>query len=277
MNNLGRLLSKNIPFTNTTIFQLLIAVIVLIVAFIVVKIVVAFFKRGLKKAKLSELLVEFLGRFLSVLLYVAVILLVVRALGIAVGSIVLGLSAIVGLILGFGMQDTLTNLAAGVWLSALKPMDKDEVVTVSGMRGKVTAIRIMATELLTPDNTSISIPNKLVWGSPIVNYTRMSTRRVEVAVGISYESNLKKAIQAAMDLMKKHPLVLKDPAPAVVTTELADSSVNLQLRAWVDTENYWTVKFELTNTILGAFTKEEGIEIPYPQLDVHLQQKQDSR
>lgn len=145
------------------------------------------------------------------MLYVVVILLAIRAFGITVGSIFLGLSAIVGLILGFGLQDTLTNLAAGIWLIALRPMDKDEVVTVSGMNGKVTAIRIMATELLTLDNTLILIPNKLIWGSPIVNYTRMSTRRVEVAVGISYESNLKKATQVAMNLMKNHSLVLKDP------------------------------------------------------------------
>nr|QNO52601.1 hypothetical protein MBLPMMNE_00006 [Methanosarcinales archaeon ANME-1 ERB6] len=108
---------------------------------------------------------------------------------------------------------------------------------------------------------------------PIVNFTRMATRRVDVAVGISYESDLKKAIQVAMNLMKKHSMVLKDPEPAVVTTELADSSVNLQLRAWTQTEDYWTVKFDLTNGILETFNREEGIEIPYPQLDVHLEQK----
>jgi small-conductance mechanosensitive channel len=101
----------------------------------------------------------------------------------------------------------------------------------------------------------------------------MATRRVDVAVGISYESDLKKAIQVAMNLMKKHSMVLKDPEPAVVTTELADSSVNLQLRAWTQTEDYWTVKFDLTNGILETFNREEGIEIPYPQLDVHLEQK----
>jgi len=211
MNDPAGLLARIIPFTNTTIFQLLIAVIVLVVGFIVVKIVVVFFRRGLRKAKFSELLADFLARFFSLLLYVVVILLAIRAFGITVGSIFLGLSAIVGLILGFGLQDTLTNLAAGIWLIALRPMDKDEVVTVSGMNGKVTAIRIMATELLTLDNTLILIPNKLIWGSPIVNYTRMSTRRVEVAVGISYESNLKKATQVAMNLMKNHSLVLKDP------------------------------------------------------------------
>ena len=92
-------------------------------------------------------------------------------------------------------------------------------------------------------------------------------------MGISYESDLKKAIQVAMYLMKAHSLVLTDPEPAIVTTELADSSVNLQLRAWTNTGDFWTVKLDLTNGILEAFNREEGIEIPYPQLDVHLEQK----
>lgn len=100
------------------------------------------------------------------MLYVVVILLAIRAFGITVGSIVLGLSAIVGLILGFGLQDTLTNPAAGIWLIALRPMDKDEVIAVSGMKGKITAVQIMATELLTPDNTLILIPNQTYLGKP---------------------------------------------------------------------------------------------------------------
>ena len=117
----------------------------------------------------------------------------------------------------------------------------------------------------------ITIPNKLVWGSAIINATRMPTRRVDVSVGVSYSGNLEKAIKVAMDLMKGHALVMADPAPAVVTTELGDSSVNLQLRAWVKTADYWTVNGDLTNGIFNAY-KKEGIEIPYPQMDVHLKQ-----
>jgi len=99
----------------------------------------------------------------------------------------------------------------------------------------------------------------------------MPTRRVDVSVGVSYSGNLEKAIKVAMDLMKGHALVMADPAPAVVTTELGDSSVNLQLRAWVKTADYWTVNGDLTNGIFNAY-KKEGIEIPYPQMDVHLKQ-----
>ncbi|ASJ00807.1 mechanosensitive ion channel family protein [Thermococcus gorgonarius] len=264
-------LDEPLPYVGITLVQIATAIVILVVGWIVAKIVVASFKRGLKKTKLPDLVVEFLGRFLSALLYVAVILLAVRALGIGVGSVVLGLSAVIGLILGFGMQDTLTNLAAGVWIAALRPIDMGEVVEVAGKTGKVNAVGIMSTELLTPDNVLITIPNKLVWGNVITNYTRMPTRRVDVDVGVAYGTDLDRAIKLAMDLMKNHPKVLKDPEPSVVITALADSSINLQLRAWVKTEDYWAVKGDLTKGIYELYMKE-GIEIPFPQLDVHIKE-----
>jgi small conductance mechanosensitive channel len=265
-------LGQTIPYTEITILQVITAITVLVVGWIAVKIIIAVFKKELVKTKLPELVVEFLARFLSALLYVVVILVAVSAVGITVGSVVIGLSAVIGLILGFGMQDTMTNLLAGVWLAALRPIDKDEVVTTNGMTGKVSAIGMMATELLAYDNKLVTLPNKLVWGSPIINFTRLPTRRVDVSVGVSYSTNLDKAISVAMELMKSHALVLDDPAPAVVVTELADSAVNLQLRMWTKTPDYWTVNFEVTKGIFEAY-KREDVEIPFPQMDVHLKQE----
>jgi len=264
-------MDKPLPYVGVTPLQMATAVAILVIGWVVTKILVGTFKRGLKKTKLPELVVEFLSRFLSALLYVAVILLAVSALGIGVGSVVLSISAVIGLILGFGMQDTLTNLAAGVWITALRPFDKGDVVTVAGQTGKVNAVGIMSTELLTPDNTLITIPNKLVWGSVITNYTRMPTRRVSVDVGVAYGTDLDRAIKIAMDIMKGHPKVLNDPEPSVVITALADSSINLQLRAWTKTEDYWAVKGDLTRAIYEAYRKE-GIEIPFPQMDVHIKE-----
>ena len=273
MTDLAGLLEKTLPYTGITVYQLLVALIILVAGWVITKIIVLLFRKELEKTKLTELVAELLARFLSVLLYVIVILLAVEALGFSMNSVIIGLSAVIAVVLGFGLQDSVTNLVSGVLIAALRPIDKDEVVEVEGKTGKVTAVGLMATEILSYDNKFITIPNKLVWGSAIVNYTRMPTRRVDVAVGISYESDLKKAILVAMNLMKAHSMVLTDPEPAIVTTELADSSVNLQLRAWTNTEDYWTVKLDLTNGILEAFRMEEGIEIPYPQLDVHLEQK----
>ncbi|RLF76035.1 mechanosensitive ion channel family protein, partial [Thermococci archaeon] len=113
----------------------------------------------------------------------------------------------------------------------------------------------------------------IIWGSSIVNYTRMPTRRVNVDIGVAYGTDLDRAIKIAMELMENHSLVLKDPAPSVAITALADSSINLQLRAWTKTEDYWTVKGDLTKGIYNAYNKE-GIEIPFPQLDVHLKREE---
>lgn len=262
---------RPLPYVGITPVQIATALVVLVVGWIAAKVVTSSFKRGLRKTKLPDLVVEFLGRFLSALLYVAVILLAVRTLGVGVGSVVIGLSAVMGLILGFGMQDTLTNLASGIWIAALRPFDLGDVVTIGGHTGKVTSIGVMNTELLTADNVFIAIPNRLIWGGPIVNYTRMPTRRVDVDVGVAYGTDLDRAIKLAIDLMKNHPKVLKEPEPTVVITALADSSINLQLRAWAKTEDYWTVKGDLTRAIYDIYTKE-GIEIPFPQMDVHVKE-----
>ncbi|SFM48844.1 mechanosensitive ion channel family protein [Methanolobus profundi] len=263
------ILALTIPYTAITVADIVFALVVLVAGLLLAGILTGMFRNSLKKTKLPELVVEFLVRFLRALLYVAVLLAVVSALKVDVSSVVVGLSAVIGLVLGFGMQDSLNNMAAGVWIASLRPLDKDEFVTVNGLSGKVHAVGIMATELLTPDNQFITVPNKIVWGSPIVNATRMPTRRVGVDVGVAYATDIPRAVQVAMDVIKQDSRVLADPAPAVVTTELADSSVNLQLRAWVNTGDFWAVKNDLTIAIHAAYGKED-IEIPFPQLDVHM-------
>ena len=265
-------LGDQIPYLGITYFQLISALVILVVGYIVSKVLVSVFKRSMRKTKLPPLVIEFLGRFLAILLYTAVLILGLGAVGISVSPLILGLSAVIGLILGFGLQDTLTNLAAGVWIAALRPIDLGEVVEVAGKTGSVSGIGLMSTELKTPDNKIITIPNKLVWGEVIVNYTRMPTRRVDVDVGVAYGTDLDRAIKLAMELMKSHPKVLRDPEPSVALTELADSSINLQLRAWTNTDDYWAVKGDLTRGIYELYRKE-GIEIPFQQLDVHLKKE----
>ena len=258
-----------IPYTSVTTLQVLTAAIVLVVGLVIAKIVIRLFKRSVRRTKLPDVLIEFLARFLSALLYVLLILVALSALGMTVSSILVSLSAAVGLILGFGMRDTVNNIASGMWIAALRPVDIGEVVTIGGMTGKVSAVGVLATELVTPDNIFITIPNSQVWGSPIINASRMATRRADIPVGIAYGNSVDAAVQVGMELMKNHELVLADPGPAVVLTELADSSVNLVLRAWTKRKDYGTVKGDLTKGIYEALPKA-GLEIPFPQLDVHL-------
>ena len=265
-------LETTLPYTSITLMQFVTALAVLVIGLLVARLVIGLFKRSMRKTKLSDVLIEFLARFMSALLYVIVILLVLAALGVTISSILVSLSAMVGLILGFGMSDTVNNIASGTWIAALGPIDIGEVVNINGKTGKVKAVGIMATELLTPDNVLVTIPNAQVWGASIENYTRMPVRRADVAVGIGYGSSVDTAVKVAMEIMQAHPLVLDDPEPAVVLTELADSSVNLVLRPWTDTENYWAVKGDVAKAVLEGLPKA-GVEIPFPQIDVHMKQE----
>jgi small-conductance mechanosensitive channel len=270
------ILEQVIPYTDISVSRLLFATALLIAGFVLAKLLVRILRKGIEKAKLPELTTKFLTNFLSILLYVIVVLVFLKALGFDVDSYVVGLSAVIGLVLGLGMQDTFTNIASGVWVAAVRPIDMGETVTLNGQTGKVKSVGIMSTELLTPDNQLITIPNKLVWGSSIVNMTRMPTRRASVDVGISYSSDIEQAIKIALDLMRGNPLVLQDPQPAVVTTELASSSVNLQLRAWTKTGDFMAVKNALTAGIFEAF-RREGIEIPFPQMDIHIKETKEKK
>ncbi len=261
-----------LPYIGISIIQIIWFLVILIVGFVAVKVVIWAFRKSMKKTKLPEILVEFLMKVTSIFLYILVFLIALTALGYDMNAIVLGLSAILGLMLGFGLQDTITNLASGFWIALTRPFDKEDVISTQGLTGKVTGIGIMSTQMLTPDNVVITIPNRMVWGSAMINYTRMNVRRVDINVGVAYGTDLDKAVKIAMDVMKNHKLVLKNPEPSVAITELADSSINLQLRPWAKTDDYWTVKGELTKEIYETFRKE-GIEIPFPQMDVHLKKE----
>ncbi len=265
-------LEKPIPYIGITLIQIIWAIVIFAVGVVITKTIVYLFRKGIKKTKLPAILADFLSKLLAVFLYVIFLLMAVAALGFDVNSIILGISAIIGLILGFGLQDTFTNLAAGFWIALTRPFNEGDYVTTNGMDGTVKGIGVMVTELLTPDNKYIAIPNKLVWGSPIINYTRMKTRRVNVDIGVAYGTDIDQAVKIAMNLMKNEELILNEPEPAVVISELADSSINLQLRAWTKTENYWNLKGILMKKIYEEYGKV-GIEIPYPQLDVHIRDK----
>ena len=262
-------LEDTIPFTNITLMQLIVAIVILIVGWIAIRIAKGLLGRSLTRSKIPPLVVELMTRLLGVLLWVAVILFAVGALGFDSTAVVLGLSAVIGLILAWGMRDTLENFFSGVWLAVVRPFDKGDYIEVQGQSGTVQAVGIMSTEMIGPDNRFIIIANKNVWGSTMVNYSRMPIRRAEIIIGTSYSGDVGRAMEISMNFIKSHPLVLEDPAPAVVITELGDSSVNLSLRAWAKKEDFWTMKWDLTKGIFEEFNRQ-GIEIPFPQMDVHF-------
>ena len=250
---LNDILDTAIPYTQMMVSDLVIAAIVLILGFIVARILVAVFKRTLKHSKMPELAVGFLIQLITALLYVAVLLAVLSTLGVTIGSVILGLSAVIGLILGFGMQDTLTNLSAGIWVAVLEPFKKNDYITVAGQTGRVRDIGLMATELITNDNVYIMIPNKMVWNNSIINMSHLPIRRFELSMTFALQNNSEGTVKAVLDVLKKNPSILQSPEPKIYISAITDSTANLEIKAWSNTELFDAVKDAVKEDLLKEF------------------------
>jgi small-conductance mechanosensitive channel len=244
-----------LPALGITVGTLIVAIIVTLITYVVLmRVAIKTSRRSMAKSGVPPLVVDLFARVLRILFMIVVLLVFMAMIGYDIGAFVLALSAIIGLVLAFGMSDSMNNFFAGVWIAMLRPFDKDDVVEVAGKTGKVHAVGIMATEMRSPDNKVIIIPNRSVWGEAVVNFTRLPIRRVDVNVGIAYGAPVSVSLETAMKLMKDHELILDDPEPSVFMTELADSSVNLQLRPWAKTEDYWAVSMDIRRGILEGPT-----------------------
>ncbi len=262
-------LDSTIPYLGITVLQVLLFIVFLAIGVVVVRVVAGMVRRAMLRAKAPGLVADLVSSLVKAIGYIVVVLAVLPTLGIDTGAAALGLSAILAFVIGFGLQDTWANMAAGIWLAVIRPMDKGDFVEVAGYKGVVQGIGVMSTVLKTFDNAVITIPNRSIWGSPMVNYTREPVRRVSVSIGVAYGTDLDKAVNTALEIIRSHELVLSEPEPQVVITQLADSSINLEARAWVKKEHYGTVSNDLKKMLYEGFTRE-GIEIPFPQLDVHI-------
>lgn len=266
------ILETEIPFTDITIFSILAAIIVIVVGYFISIIVGKYIRKTMLRAKMAKILAEFTSRMVRILITIFAIAIGIGFLGIDVGAALLSISVVSGFVLGFAFQETLGNLAAGFMIAITKPFKSDDYVEMADKSGRVNHVGASVTTLTTVDNKRVIIPNSKIWGSPIVNYTALNKRMIDMRVGISYSDKMGKAITVAMDVLKKNKFVLKDPTPIVAVAELGDSSVNLLVRPWVNTGDYWSAKWEITQQIKEAFDKQ-GISIPFPQRDVHLFQK----
>jgi small conductance mechanosensitive channel len=224
--------------------------------------------RMLTRTSLDPILSSFLLTLINTALMALILVAALSQLGLDTTSLV-ALVGAAGLAIGLALKDSLSHFAAGVMLILFRPFRVGDYVEVDSVAGSVDRITIFSTRLKTPDNRVVTIPNGNVFGNTMVNYSEEKTRRIDLVIGIAYGSNLLKAKQILIDLVEGHPLILKDPVYRVAVSELADSSVNFVVRPWVKSEDYWTVRFELMETIKLTFDKE-GIEIPFPQLSIHM-------
>jgi small conductance mechanosensitive channel len=209
--------------------------------------------------KVSRTVVRFIG-----------ITIALEYAGVPIGPLLAG-AGVLGLVVAFALQDTLGNFASGVMILINRPYDTGDYITAGGVSGTVTSMTLVSTRLLTPDNRVILCPNNSIWGSTIKNHTAMPTRRMDLVVGVGYGDDLNKTQDVLLEVAKAHEMVLADPAPEVAVSNLGDSSVDFTVRVWVDTSNAVPFPMAIMKTIKQRLDTE-GIEIPFPQRDVHMHQ-----
>ena len=240
------------------------ALIILIVGLFLINIVIKSSKKIMIKRGVDLTLQKFLGNLSSWVLKILLFITVISKLGVATTSFA-AIVASAGLAIGLALQGSLANFAGGVLIMIFRPFKIGDLVEAQGEIGAVKEIEIFTTKLTGLSNKEIIIPNGSLSNGTIINYTVEGTRRVDLIFGVSYDTDIKKTKEVLMQVLMQHPKVLKDPAPAVMVSELADSSVNFAVRPWCASADYWSVYFDITENTKIALD-EAGIEIPYPHI-----------
>jgi len=247
--------------------NILFAIATLIIGFIAARIIAGGFARVLTKRKLDSTIVDFVSNMVRYAIVAFVVVAALGRIGVETTSFVAIIGA-AGLAVGLALQGSLSNFASGVLIIALRPFKAGEYIEAAGTAGVVESVQIFSTTLTTADNKYVVVPNSSILSGNIVNYSRKATRRIDLVIGVSYSADLAKTKAVLEAVLAANEKVLPTPAPQVAVAELADSSVNLVVRPWVNGGDYWPVRFELMEAIKNGLD-EAGIEIPFPQLDVH--------
>ena len=246
--NLEKLVEQVRQLAVTFGLNILSAIAILIIGIWIAKLIRKYLEKALSKKEIDKTLLSFLANLLYFILLTLVVLVALGQLGIETTSFIAILGA-AGLAIGLALQGSLANFASGTLLIIFRPFKVDDFIKVADEEGFVEKIQIFTTHIRTFDNRTIIIPNSAVTGNKIINYTSKEIRRVDLSIGISYGDNIKKAIDTLTELCASHSKVLKDPAPYVGVVEYGDSSINLTVRPWCKTEDYWSVFFELNNIL----------------------------
>lgn len=244
------------------------AIAVFIVGRWIAKMLTTFTEKVMNKKQVDPTIVSFVANLIYMTLLVFVVLAALGQLGIQTTSFIAVIGA-AGLAIGLALQGSLSNFAAGFLMIIFRPFKVGDFIEGAGVAGTVEAIHIFTTQLLTPDNKAVIIPNASLTAGNITNYSAKGTRRVDLVMGIGYGDDIDHAKKVIMDVLAKEERILEDPATTIGVVELADSSVNFAVRPWVKADDYWNVYFNLTENIKKSFDSE-GISIPFPQRDVHM-------
>ena len=248
--------------------QVLAAIAIFVIGLIVAKVIRNVIRRVMERSKVDSTLTGFVANLSYAALLAFVIIAALNKLGVQTASFIAVIGA-AGLAVGLALQGSLANFAAGVLMIIFRPFKAGDLIEGAGTTGTVEEIQIFTTQLKTPDNKTIIIPNASMLGGNIINYSTKGSRRVDMVFGIGYEDDIDKARAIILDILQNDSRVFKDPAPVALLSELADSSVNFAVRAWANAGDYWDVYFETTEKVKKRFDAE-GVSIPFPQRDVHV-------
>ena len=244
------------------------ALAVLVIGWWVSKIITSIIRKGMTRAEVDATLVGFVSNLVYMGLMVMVVISALGQLGVNTTSFAAVIAA-AGLAIGFALQGSLGNFAAGVMLIIFRPFKAGDFVEAGGVAGVVEDIQVFATKIRTGDNKEITVPNGSITGGSIVNYSAKETRRVDMVFGIGYGDDILQAKKILNEIMQADDRILNEPEPTIAVSELADSSVNFVVRPWVNSGDYWPVLFDTTEKVKLEFDKQ-GVSIPFPQTDVHL-------
>ncbi|MCA1779558.1 MAG: mechanosensitive ion channel [Xanthomonadaceae bacterium] len=249
-------------------WQLFAAALIFVIGRWIARMITGSLKRMMSSRGLDIMLVTFLGAILYSVLLIAVVIAALSQLGIQTTPLIAVLGA-AGLAIGLALQNSLGNFAAGVMLVLFRPFTKGNFIDAGGTMGTVKEVGIFSTILDTPDNRRIIVPNAQITGGTITNFSAYDTRRIDMIIGVDYSDDLRVARKAIEKVIAEHEKILKEPEPAILLMDLADSSVNFAVRPWVNSDDYWVVRGELMEQIKGAL-EASGCSIPFPQRDVHV-------
>ncbi|MBU4565559.1 MAG: mechanosensitive ion channel [Desulfarculus sp.] len=244
------------------------AIAILVLGILAAKAFTKIFRKVLRRAKIDETLVSFGGNMLQFVMIMLVVIAALSRLGFQTSSLIAMMGA-AALAVGLSLQSNLSNLAAGVLILIFRPFRLGEMVEMGGILGKVEEITIMVTKLRMVDGKLAIMPNTKAFNDKLINFTAAKKRRVDLVIGIGYGDDIKKAKDILQRLVEEDPRVLKEPKPSIIVLNLGDSSVDIGVRPWTKNTDWWAVKCDLTEKIKLTFDAE-GINIPYPQRDVHL-------
>lgn len=247
--------------------------IVALVVFVVGLLIIAIVKKAVKKTSTKSRSVDnaaasFITSIVALVAYVVLLIVMIAALGFSTEGIIAALSSVM-LAVALGLQGTLASLANGILLIFTKPFQAGDFVDIGGTCGTVKEVKLFCVKIVTGDNLTVVIPNNTVFGSTIINYSKMPLRRIDLLFSVAYGTDIKKVKQLLLDHVAKDERVEKNPAPFCRLTEYGDSGLNITLRVWAPASEYWNVRLDYLEDVLELFA-ENGIEVPYNTIDVNV-------